>query len=417
MAKKKEVGQSLDFASLVKEFQKIVPETDVASSEQFQITDYVSLGNYLLNAQVSGKLLGGLPVGKMLLLSGDPGTGKTYLSLNICREAQKKYGAKVIWYDTESAMDTKTMQRLGIDTDNAIIVPIKNVEKLTHSMLNFLENVVRGKPCEYIIVIDSIGMLSSIKEMEDSSTGNDKRDMTKQQRLKTLFRTTLVDCGNRQIPIIATSHTYASMNPYGKPKEISGGSGSLFSAGITLMLSKKLMKQEDDVSFDENDDDEQRTGVIITSKQEKARYSRQGLDVSVQVSFTKGMNKFWGLEEYLDWEHCGVAPGKMVEEEEIITTETGKTKKVKTGRMVFEPSTSDKISTWAIRSLNKHIKNNEFWKYAKHIFTKENMAYINEVCTKKFSFAEYSGEDLQDLEEIVENNYIEVSSNNISDDE
>jgi RecA/RadA recombinase len=417
MAKKKEVGQSLDFASLVKEFQKIVPETDVASSEQFQIIHYVPTGNYLLNAQISGKLLGGLPVGKMLLLAGDPGAGKTFLTLNICREAQKKYGTTVIWYDTESAMDTETMQRLGVDTDNAIIIPIKNVEKLTHSLLNFLENVPRDKPCPYIIVIDSIGMLSSIKELEDSSTGNDKRDMTKQQRLKTLFKTTLVDCGNKQIPIIATSHTYASMNPYGKPKEISGGSGSLFSAGVTLMLRKKLMKKDDDVSFDETEYDEQKTGVIITSSQEKARYSKQGLDVSIQVPFTKGMNKFWGLEEYLDWEHCGVAPGKMVEEVIETTTDTGKIKKVKTGNLIFEPSTSGTTTTWAIRSLNKHIKNNEFWKYAKHIFTKENMIYLNEVCTKKFAFAEYSGEDLEDLEEIVENNYVEVSSNTISDDE
>lgn len=417
MAKKKELMQSLDFASLVKEIQKIVPESDVASSEKFQINHYVPLGNYLLNAQISGKLLGGLPVGKMLLLSGDPGTGKTFLSLNICREAQKRFGAKVIWFDSESAMDTDTMKRIGVDTDNALIVPIENVELLTQTLSNILVNLSGDNPCEYIIVIDSIGNLSSLKELDDTSSGNDKRDMTKQQKLKALFRTTLVKCGNKQVPIIATSHTYDTMNPYGEAKEVSGGSGAKFGAGITLMLRKKLMKQEDDISFEKDDDDIQKTGVIITSTQKKARYSRQGLDVSVQVSFSKGMNKFWGLEEYLDWEHCGVAPGKMVEEEEIITTETGKTKKVKTGRMVFEPSTSDKVTTWAIRSLNKHIKNNEFWKYAKHIFTKENMIYLNDIISQKFSFAEYSGEDLEELEDFVENNSVEISSNSISDDE
>jgi RecA/RadA recombinase len=416
MAKKKE-GSKIDFKSMVAELQKIVPETDVASSSKFKIKNWVSLGNYHLNAQVYGSIFSGLPEGRMLLLAGDPGTGKTYLSLNACREAQRKFGSKIFWLDSEGAMDNMTMSRLGVDIENAVIIPVDSILKANQVILKLLDGLDGETPCEYMIVLDSLGNLTSDKETEDASTGTDKVDMTKQKKLKGMFRTILVKLANKGVPMIATTHTYSVIGSYVPKQEMSGGQGSKYGASISLMLSKTLMKKEDDVSVDGNSDDEiKKTGVVITCTQEKARYTKGGLPIKLQVSFTKGMNKFYGLQQYLDWENCGVAPGKL--EEEIVEQEVnGKIKKVKTGNMVFVPDTSGSPRTWVIKSINTTIKNKDFWRYARDIFTKENLLYIDKVCQEKFTFEEYSDEQLDELEEMVDSMSPSVETSSYNDED
>ncbi len=394
MAKKKE---KISFADMIKKIQGIVPESELASDAKSKINNWVSLGNYHLNAQVSGYITGGLPEGRILLLAGDPGTGKTFICLNACREAQKQHNSKIIWLDTEGAMDTETMERLGIDTSNALIVPVDLISATNKVLLNTLDDITGDTSCEYLFILDSIGNLSSDKENEDMISGSGKADFTKQKQLKALFRTLLVKLKNKKVPMICTSHTYDEIGGYIPKKHISGGSGSKYGASITLMLSTAQLKKDDDDSKDIGEE-VTKTGVIITAKQEKARYTKAGLPIKLQVSFYKGMNKFYGLEDYLDWDNCGVAMGSLVEREDIITDAKGKPKKVKSGEFEFVPYKPGGRKTWAIKSLNKVIPQKDFWKNARSIFTQENMEYIDKICQDKYLFPEYD-EDFDDIDE------------------
>jgi hypothetical protein len=260
-----------------------------------------------------------------------------------------------------------------------------------------LDDITGDVSCEYIFILDSIGNLSSDKENDDMSTGSGKADFTKQKQLKALFRTLLVKLKNKKVPMICTSHTYDEIGGYIPKKHISGGSGSKYGASITLMLSTAQLKKEDDDSKDVGED-VTKSGVIITSKQEKARYTKAGLPIKLQVSFYKGMNKFYGLEDYLDWEHCGVSMGSLVEREDIVVDDRGKSKKVKSGEFELVPYKPGGRKTWAIKSLNKTIPQKEFWRHARYIFTPENMGYIDKVCQEKYLFPEYD-EDFDDIDE------------------
>lgn len=397
MAKKKEDNKKTSsFADVLKKIQNVVPEANIIDEDEtFEISNWVSTGSYLLNAQISGSIYGGIPEGRMLLLAGEPGTGKTFISLNSCREAQKQYNSKIIWFDSEGALDKKMMERLKIDTSQVIIVPAENITTTTRAILNLLEEVSGDVPCEYFIVLDSIGNLSSLKETEDLMSGNNKRDMTKQQELKAMFRTILSKLRTKRVPMIATTHVYDTIGSYIPTKTVSGGSGAKYGASITLMLSIKQLKKEDDIDYDKtikSNEEVKKTGVIITIKQEKARFTKGGISITIPVSFHSGMNKYAGLQNYVDWENNRVAPGKLVEEIEEYKTDNGTIKKRKTGKMIFEPHTGEQNPrSWVIR--DRQIKTSDFWKNRREIFTKENLDLIDEKVKKIFEFSEYDDEE------------------------
>jgi len=401
MAKKNKKTASKSFTEILDIIQDIVPESNIVDNDEtLDITAWVGTGSYILNGQMTGSIFKGIPEGRTVMWAGDPGVGKTFLTLNSAREAQRKYNSIVVWLDSEGDMNKTTMKRFGIDTARAIIVPVQTIRQSARVIINLLQNLSGDNPFEYFLVLDSQSNLTSNKELEDLLEGNDKRDMTKQQEMKAMFRSMLTLLRIKRVPLVLTTHVYDKIGAYVPTKEISGGTGGKYGASITNMLSKKKLKDKDDNSTETNDE-KQQTGVIITSTQVKARYTKAGIPVNVHVSFIGGMNPYVGLEKYLDWETMGVAPGKMVEEYEEYTTKTGSIKRRKTGNLIFEPEVVDdieKAKNWAIRSLNTHIPRKEFFKYAKHIFTKENLLLIDEKIKTQFEFLDYA-ENAWDFED------------------
>lgn len=402
MAKEKKID---NFASLLSKIQSIVPSANiVADDETFKISNWVSTGNYLLNAQISGSIYRGIPEGRILLLAGSPGTGKTFISMNAAREAQKEHNSKIWWFDSEGAMDNDTLERMGVDTSNVVIVPVETIRQLSQVILNLLESIDGKKSCEHVFVLDSLGNLSSDKETEDLFSGNNKRDMTKQQELKAMFRTILTKLRLKRVPMIVTSHVYDSIGSYIPTKIISGGSGSLFGSSISLMLTTKQLKRDDDKDIDSSkiDNEIKKTGVLIKCAQEKARFTKGGIPITIHVSFYKGMNKYVGLQDYLDWEHCKVAPGKLVDEYEEYESSTGKLLRRKTGNLIFEPHSSEQSPrNWVIG--NEQIPTKEFWRHVPEIFTKENLDYIDSKVQEVFMFADYDDITEQIIAEELEN--------------
>lgn len=401
MAKKNKKTASKSFTEILDIIQDIVPESNIVDDDEtLDITAWVGTGSYILNGQMTGSIFKGIPEGRTVMWAGDPGVGKTFLTLNSAREAQRKYNSIVVWLDSEGDMNKTTMKRFGIDTSRAIIVPVQTIRQSARVIINLLQNLSGESPFEYFLVLDSQSNLTSNKELEDLLEGNDKRDMTKQQEMKAMFRSMLTLLRIKRVPLVLTTHVYDKIGAYVPTKEISGGTGGKYGASITNMLSKKKLKDKDDNSTETNDE-KQQTGVIITSTQVKARYTKAGIPVNVHVSFIGGMNPYVGLEKYLDWETMGVAPGKMVDEYEEYTTKTGSVKRRKTGNLIFEPEIVDdieKAKNWAIRSLNTHIARKEFFKYAKHIFTKENLLLIDEKVKAQFEFLDYA-ENAWDFED------------------
>lgn len=256
-----------------------------AENDNFEIKEYIDTGNYIFNCLISSDIRKGIPAGRIIQFAGPESVGKSYLSIEAMKNAQKA-GYFIIMYDTEFAHDKQSVIKRGIDPDNFLYIPMDTVEKLKTSILNVIEEANDND--KIMIVIDSIGNLSTTKELEDSTTGSDKKDMTRPAQLKALFRTCTIKAGLKNIPIIVVNHVYATIGSFFGGNTVGGGSGSLYASSTIIELSKAQDKDSSGVVG----------GAIISAKNIKSRMSREKTKVKMKLSFDKGLDRYSGLIEF-----------------------------------------------------------------------------------------------------------------------
>lgn len=274
-------GQRLMNASKT-EHAQLMGDNEV---DKFPIRDWIDTGNVLLNAQISSYGKGGMPSGRVWQLAGQEATGKTFLALETLKNAQKM-GYFAVLYDSEMANnDKEALKARGIDTENLLYIPIDTVENLKTSLLNIIEEA--DVDDKVIIVVDSIGNLSTRKELEDSLDGAATRDMTRPAQLKALFRTVTIKAGIKNIPVIVINHVYANMGGFGGPS-IGGGSGPAYNASIINQISKAQ----------EKDSKGNTSGGLITSQVVKCRTAKEKTKVKFSIEFESGLTRYSGLEQF-----------------------------------------------------------------------------------------------------------------------
>lgn len=350
---KKSTSKGFSFLDLDKELSKIKGfETGSILTENTfsEVDEWIPTGNYLLNAQLSGTLFGGIPNTRSLGLMGDPGTGKSFVCLNVAREAQKK-GYDVIYCDTEGAIDKSSAIRFGIDPDKVRYQPIKTVTEFQTFVTNLLELVKkareRGDQPKILLVLDSLGMLSTDKELNDAISGKNAADMgAKAKELRKLFRVITLDLTAAKIPLVCTNHVYAG-GGFFPTKESSGGDGPIFAMSVISFLSKAQLKEGNSTT---------KTGIIVTSNLKKSRFTVPE-PVKFHISFANGMNPYVGLQDFISWEACGIGRGKFEEQTVDDKKET-----------VFIPSDSPQ-ARWAVRHLGKTVTPSQL--FTPEVFTQE----------------------------------------------
>jgi RecA/RadA recombinase len=268
------------------------------------IDEYISTGNYLLNAQMSGSVFGGYPNTRSIGIAGDSGAGKTFLCLNAVRELQKK-DYYVFYIDTEGAIDRSDYIKFGVDLEKLKYLRMGLISDVKFFINDFIETMRENPGLKAAIFVDSVGMLDTDKSKRDMEAGKNASDMgLRSKEMRSLFKSFTLELSNLRVPFIFTNHTYASMDQY-TPKGMSGGGGPEFSASIILMLSKGTLRDENKTT----------TGIIVRSKTRKNRLAKP-IDIEFHISFHKGMNPFVGLEQFVSWENCGVGRGNKLTEKE-----------------------------------------------------------------------------------------------------
>jgi RecA/RadA recombinase len=251
---------------------------------------------------MSGSIFGGMPNRRSVGLCGATGCAKSFLALAICRNAQMK-GYNIIYCDSEAAMDIEFVKKLGIDTRRFRIQPVSTIQETAHFYANLVKQIKELKEAgkqvpKIMVVLDSLGNLSSDKEKTDIIEGNDKRDMTKQQAIRGMFRVVGNDFGILGIPFVITAHIYDSLSMY-TPQEISGGGGLKYNASIIFMMSKsKLDDKEGEERAKKDGVETTRVGVTITISPYKQRFARP-IKVQIHIPFYKPLNPFVGLEKFV----------------------------------------------------------------------------------------------------------------------
>jgi RecA/RadA recombinase len=270
------------------EFAGLVSEGIAAGD----ITDYVDTGSYIVNALVSGSLFGGLPSNKVTALAGESSTGKTFFALSVVRnflDANPTGG--VIYFETESAISRDMIESRGIDSSRMIIMPVATIEEFRTQACRILDKYLKEPKDERVpmmFVLDSLGMLSTTKEMQDVANDKQVRDMTKSQLIKGAFRVLTLKLGQAQVPMIVTNHTYDVIGSYVPTKEMGGGTGLKYAASTIIYLSKSK----------ERDSKKEVIGNIIKCEAKKSRLTIEGSKVATRLFFDeRGLDKYYGLLE------------------------------------------------------------------------------------------------------------------------
>ena len=323
MAKKttKTSGAAGSFSQLNDFLNNIAPDGEILDINPIaKIDEWIGTGSYILNAALSGSIFGGIPNRRSLVLAGEEGTGKTFIALSACRIAQRELDYDIIYFDSEGAIDVEFVAKLGVDTSRVRLQPVNTIEEFStiasQITKSFDETIAAGlKPPKIMIVLDSLGNLSSAKEKQDTQDGSDKRDMTKQQNIRKLFRVNGLQFAKHGIPFIINNHVYDSMSMF-SPKEISGGGGVKYNASIILILGKgKLDDAEGEKTAKNKNVDAVKVGVTIYVTPFKNRYAKP-IKVQMHIPFFKKPNPFVGLEKFVSWEACGIMRGKSLTEKE-----------------------------------------------------------------------------------------------------
>ena len=251
---------------------------------------FIDTGSYALNAVLSGSLYGGVPDNKVTAFAGESATGKTFFVLGVVRSFLEKHpNGAVVYYDTEAAVTKTMMEERGIDTARVIIAEPDTIQKFKTHALKLLDAYDQRPEKErppMMFVLDSLGMLSTSKEMEDSLEGKDTRDMTKAQIIKAAFRVLTLKLARVKIPLLVTNHVYELVGSYVPTKELSGGTGLKFAASTIAMLSKRKEKDGTDV-----------IGNIIKIKMYKSRLSKENSQIEVLLTYAQGLDRYYGLLE------------------------------------------------------------------------------------------------------------------------
>ena len=250
------------------------------------VTGFVDTGSHIFNALLSGSIYGGMPDNKILAIAGESATGKTYFALGMCKKfLDDNPEGVILYFDTEQAVTSNMIEDRGMDSSRVAIFPVATVENFRHQAISIVDKYIEsGDKRPVMIVLDSLGMLSTEKEMADTAEGKTTRDMTRAQVIKATFRVLTLKLGKAGIPLIMTNHTYAVVGAYVPMKEMGGGTGLKYAASTIVYLSKKKDKEGTDI-----------VGNIIKCKLYKGRLTKENKEVEVQLNYDTGLNPYYGL--------------------------------------------------------------------------------------------------------------------------
>jgi len=389
MAKKKTKFEFSKIGSLIDDIAK---KTPILIEKEAKDVERISTGVYILNACMSGSIWGGVKGDAITVFAGPEASGKTFISLNVAREAQKK-GYGIIYIDTENSIDRGDLTKYGIDNslDKFVLVKTNKVEDINITLSQLLDELkerkLKGEDIDKVmIVLDSLAQMASNKEKEDLVSGKLKQDMTKAKAIGSFFRSITIDLGYLNIPMVVNNQTYKTMDLF--PQEIMKGGKSLYySASNITFLGKAKLKTGDEDAYD------LQSGIVVTAKGMKNRQAKPK-KVKFEISFEKGCNPYVGLDMFCVpkfFDRIGIAKGKYQKYDkpvEMVDPSTGEI-------LMKEGEIKEGGNRWYIRHLDKYVFTKQL--FTPEIFTQEVLESIEPIANAYFRYR--SVDEIEEVEE------------------
>ena len=256
--------------------------------EAGDVDNFIDTGSYIFNALLSGSIYGGLPANKITAVAGESATGKTFFVMGMVKSfLDANPDAGVLYFESESAITKQMVIDRGIDPSRMVILPVTTVQEFRTQAIKVLDAYLAKDESDrqpLMLCLDSLGMLSTTKEVEDTAEGKETRDMTRAQVLKAAFRVLTLKLGKAKVPMVVTNHTYDVVGSMFPTKEMGGGSGLKYAASSIVYLSKKKEKDGTEV-----------IGNIVHCKNAKSRLTIENKMVDVRLTYSKGLDRYYGL--------------------------------------------------------------------------------------------------------------------------
>ena len=260
----------------------------VADGMLGSVNEYIDTGSYILNGLLSGSIHKGLPTNKITAFAGESATGKTFFLLGLCKQfLSDNPGGGALYIESESALTSEMIDERGIDKNRFILLPVATIQEFATQCSKIVDKHIEnsdGSPL--LLCLDSLGMLSTAKEVGDVSEGADKVDMTKARIVKGAFRVLTLKLAKAGIPLLVTNHTYKQVGTMFPQDVMGGGSGLQYAASNIVFLSKRKEKVGTDV-----------IGNVIHCKNFKSRLTKENKRVDVLLTYDQGLSRYYGLLE------------------------------------------------------------------------------------------------------------------------
>ena len=249
------------------------------------VDEYIDTGSFILNALLSGSLYKGLPTNKITAFAGESATGKTFFLLGICKQfLSDNPSGGVLYFESESALTPEMIAEREIDTSRFIQLPVATIQEYAHQASRVVDKHIEKGDRPLLLCLDSLGMLSTAKEVGDVSEGADKVDMTKARIVKGAFRVLTLKLAKAGIPLLVTNHTYKQVGTMFPQDVMGGGAGLQYAASNIVFLSRRKEKDGTDV-----------IGNVIHCKNFKSRLTKENKKVDVLLTYDQGLNRHYGL--------------------------------------------------------------------------------------------------------------------------
>ena len=247
------------------------------------VDEWISTGSRWLDSIICKGKLAGIPMGKIVELAGLEAAGKSYMAAQIAAHAQQK-GIDVIYFDSESAIASDFMEKVGCDLSTLLYVQARSVE----FVLETIEELLANNQNKMLFIWDSIAFTPTETDVEgdfdpQSSMAVKPRILSKAfskliQPLANSGSTLL--CLNQLKTNITRTPAEALTTPYFTP----GGKALAYAYSLRIWLTARKGK----ASFILNDAGF-RVGNEVKAKIEKSRFGTQGRECTFKI--------LWGGDE------------------------------------------------------------------------------------------------------------------------
>lgn len=208
----------------------------LGSSPTVKLLGVVPTGAPTLDAAIGR---GGYPFGRITVLSGGEGTGKTTHALHAIANVQKM-GGLGLYIDLENKLDLDYAASLGVDISAMAVARPGYAERTFELAHRFIASVPKGDDVPIVVVLDSINACVPKSTFDSEDYSANAGGMGAEARFFSKAVSKIVQMlGGRRIAFLAISQPRDKLTQAGSYKEkITGGSAWKFYAALAIDLKK-----------------------------------------------------------------------------------------------------------------------------------------------------------------------------------